>query len=89
MASFNQGDVAAAVNKIEEYQLAINNLVETEEIPQSVIDLLKFERDKLLENVLKFLESEGHRYIGGVSIKRALLREKILPIDWETGERIN
>ena len=89
MTSFLEGEIAGDVRLIERYQGAIDILYkEKYPIPIEVINSLKLQRDEMLDKVLKFCSRFGSIEIGGVTIQRGLLRDRDIPIEWDTGERL-
>ena len=75
-------DYMRDVDLVEDYQLAINELYKQNPVPKNVVNILKSKRDKLLEKILSFLARYSH------DLRRELLRDRAIPIDWDTEERL-
>ena len=71
------------VRRIEICQLIIDELYKIQPIPKTEINRLKTERDKLLEEILSMLEEKEYM------VRRELLRDRAIPIDWRTLERLD
>ena len=70
------------VGIVENYQKVIDDLYKQNSVPKDLVDNLKFRRDELLEEVLNFLARYNH------DLRRELLRDRAIPIDWDTEERV-
>ena len=88
MTSLHEGKLARDVSLIEGYQGEINVLYGKNPIPREAIKSLKLKRDEILDKVLKFCGRFGSIVIGGTSIQRGLLRDRDIPIEWDTGKRL-
>ena len=88
MTSFLEGDIIGDVLLIERYQNAIDILYRENLILSGVINSLKLKRDEMLDKVLKFCSRFGSIEIGGVTIQRGLLRDRNIPIEWDTEKRL-
>ena len=75
-------DLHADVKKIVEYQEIIDDLYMKKPFPKAEVRALKIKRDTLMNKVWNELDEIGYW------IKRAVLRDTGVPIDWRTGERI-
>ena len=87
MTSLDEGKIARDVKLIERYQGEIYGLYRENPIPEEKIKSLKLKRDEILDKILKFCGRFKNIVIGGVTIQRGLLRDRIIPIKWDTGER--
>ena len=74
-------DYLRDISLVEDCQLAINQLYKQNPVPKDMVDSLKTVRDQLLERVLSFLARYSH------DLRRQLLRDRAIPIDWDTEER--
>ena len=75
-------DYIRDINMVESYQVVINELYKVNLGPRDVVERLKLKRDVLLEGVMRFIEDYPRH------LQRELLRDRAIPIDWETGERL-
>ena len=73
-------DLKADVKKIEEYQTMIFNLYEKKPFSKLEVRSLKIKRDTITRRVWGELEEIGYW------LRREVLRDKNVPIDWRTGE---
>ena len=71
------------VEKIEKYQSMIDDLYEKSPILKAEIRRLKIKRDKLLKGILSMLEEKEYW------IRRELLRDRCVPIDWCNSQRLD
>ena len=76
----NVMDLHADVKKIEKYQTMIFDLYEKKPFPKAEVRRLKIKRDIIMRRVWSELEEIGYW------IRRAVLRNTGVPIDWRTGE---
>ena len=70
------------VDKIEIYQYKIDELYKKRPIQKAEIRRLKIKRDKLLSEIIFMLEEKEYW------IRRELLRDRGIPIEWRNGERL-
>jgi len=70
------------VNKIEKYQTMIFELYKKKPFPKAEVRRLKIKRDVILKRVWSGLEEIGYW------IRREVLRDTSVPIEWRTGERL-
>ena len=73
-------DLHADVKKIEKYQTMIFDLYEKKPFPKAEVRRLKIKRDIIMRRVWSELEEIGYW------IRRVVLRDTGVPIDWRTGE---
>ena len=76
----NVMDLHADVKKIEKYQTMIFDLYEKKPLPKAEVRRLKIKRDIIMRRVWSELEEIGYW------IRRVVLRDTGVPIDWRTGE---
>ena len=76
-------DLHKDVEKIEEYQRLISDLYEKKPFPKAEVRRLKIKRDIIMRRVWGELEEIGYW------IRRAVLRDTGVPINWRTGEYLN
>ena len=77
----NVVDLHKDVDKIEEYQMMIDELYMEMPCPKAEVRRLKIKRDIIVRRVWRVVEEIGYW------IKRDVLRDRRIPIDWRTGER--
>ena len=74
-------DLCEDVDKIGEYQMMIDELYMEMPCPKAEVRRLKIKRDIIVRRVWRELEEIGYW------IRRDVLRDRRIPIDWRTGER--
>ena len=74
-------DLCKDVDKIGEYQMMIDELYMEMPCPKAEVRRLKIKRDIIVRRVWRELEEIGYW------IRRDVLRDRRIPIDWRTGER--
>ena len=78
----NVMDLHADVKKIEEYQEIIDDLYMKKPFSKADVRTLKIKRDTLMQRVWGELEEIGYW------IRKGVLKNTGVPIDWRTGDRL-